>query len=60
MKPTSEELASLRRHVGDFTPDMVATLLRNIEYVITPEVSLYVPTLGQCDYAVTPGHAHPA
>ena len=60
MKPTLEELAILRRHVGDFTPDMVATLLRNIEFVITPEVSLYMPTLGQCDYAVTPAHTHPA
>ena len=60
MKPTPEELSILRRHVGDFTPAMVETLLRNIEFVITPEVSLYVPTLGQCDYAVTPGHTHPA
>ncbi len=60
MKPTPEELSILRRHVGDFTPAMVETLLRNIEYVITPELSLYVPTLGQCDYAVTSGHTHPA
>ena len=60
MKPTLEDLAILRRHVGDFTPAMVETLLRNIEFVLTPEVSLYVPALGQCDYAVAPGHAHPA
>ena len=60
MKPTPEELSILRRHVGDFTPAMVETLLRNIEFAITPEFSLYVPTLGQCDYAVTSGHTHPA
>ena len=60
MKPTPEELSILRRHVGDLTPAMLKTLLRNIEFVITPEVSLYVPTLGQCDYAVTSGHTHPA
>ena len=60
MNLTPEELSILRRHVGDFTPAMVETLLRNIEFVLTPELSLYVPTLGQCDYAVTPGHAHPA
>ena len=50
----------LRRHVGDLTPAMVDTLSRNIEYAITPELSLYVPTLGQCDYATMPGHVHPA
>ena len=60
MKLTPEELAILRRHVGNLTPAMLDTLLRNIEFVLTPEVSLYVPALGQCDYAVTPGHTHPA
>lgn len=60
MKPTSGELAILRRHVGVFTPAMIETLLRNIEFVITPELSLFVPTLGPCDYAVSPDHVHPA
>ena len=60
MKLSTEELALLRRHVGEFTPPMRATLLRNIEYVITRELSLFVPTLGSCDYAVMRGHVHPA
>ncbi len=60
MKPTPAELSILRRHVGEFTPAMVEALLRNIEFAIAPELSLYVPTLGQCDYAVTAGHTHPA
>lgn len=60
MKPTAGELAILRRHVGPFSPAMVGTLLRNIEFAITPELSLYVPALGQCDYAVIRGHVHPA
>jgi AraC family transcriptional regulator len=60
MKPTPDELAILHRHVGTFTPPMVKTLLRNIEFVLTPELSLFVPALGPCDYAVTRGHVHPA
>lgn len=57
---TAEERAILRRHVGELTRKMEETLLRNIEHAIGPGASVYVPVLGQCDYAAMPDHAHPA
>jgi AraC family transcriptional regulator len=33
---------------------------KNVECFLHPKVSLFIPSLGHCAYAVTPDHTHPA
>jgi AraC family transcriptional regulator len=56
---TKQDLANITRLVGRFTESQVATLLRNIEFYLSPEFGIFIPVAGYCDFAIMPNHAHP-
>lgn len=49
------ELAIIRRQVGEATPEQ----LRHVECFVAEPVSLFVPAVGPCGYALTRDHSHP-
>lgn len=52
---TENELAIIRSLVGEATPEQ----LRYVECFVARPVSLFVPAVGPCHYALTPDHSHP-
>lgn len=54
-----EETDIISRLVGDMNSDMQRIMFKNIECFLTPSLSIFVPTSGQCPYAVSPDHKHP-
>jgi AraC family transcriptional regulator len=46
----------VRRLVGDVTPEQ----LKFIDWTVAGNVGVFVPVAGQCGYAVTENHVHPA
>jgi AraC-like DNA-binding protein len=55
MQPTERELKIIRRLVGDATPEQ----LRYVECFVAEPVSLFVPAVGPCQYALARDHSHP-
>lgn len=55
-QPTTQEFDIIRRLVGEVTLGQ----LRYVECFIAEPVSLFVPAVGPCHYALSKGHAHPA
>jgi len=55
-QPTKLELEIIRRQVGDVAPEQ----LRYVECFIADPVSLFVPAVGPCHYALSKSHTHPA
>jgi len=53
--PTKRELAIIGRQVGEVTPEQ----LRYVECFVAEPVSLFVPAVGPCQYALSRDHAHP-
>jgi len=51
-----KELLQIRRFVGPVT----ASQLKYIECAVNETVGIFIPTVGQCGYAVTPRHTHPS
>jgi AraC family transcriptional regulator len=49
-------LHKVRRLVGPITEKQ----LRSVEYAVTDTVGVFIPATGQCGYAITPSHTHPA
>jgi AraC family transcriptional regulator len=49
-------METIRALVGDITD----APFEYVDYAVTRDVGLFVPVAGQCDYAVTPAHTHPA
>jgi len=52
---TERELAIIKRQVGEATPEQ----LRYVECFVAEPVSLFVPAVGPCQYALARNHAHP-
>lgn len=54
-QPTEKELAIIRCLVGEATPEQ----LRFVECFVAEPVSLFVPAVGPCQYALARDHSHP-
>lgn len=54
------DIEILNKLVGPISEKMATIMYRNIDSYLHPRVSLFMPSRGQCEYAVTPNHAHPA
>ena len=55
-----EDIAIMNSLVGQLTENTAELMSRNLECFLHPKVSLFIPSCGQCEYAVTPNHTHPA
>lgn len=60
MKFDHEDIDIMNKLVGQLTEKNVALMNKNLECFLHPKVSLFIPSCGQCIYAVTPSHTHPA
>ena len=54
-QPSASELAVIGRLVGEATPEQ----LRFVECFVAEPVSLFVPAVGPCHYALSRDHTHP-
>ena len=50
------ELEKIRNLVGDITEEN----LRNVDCYVSEHIGIFIPSVGYCDYAITPRHTHPA
>lgn len=55
-----ERLLVMNKLVGRMDGAMAENIQRNIDCFLHPNVSLFIPSCGQCAYAITPNHTHPA
>ncbi len=53
-------LEILNRLVGSLDEETGAQIYEKIDFFLHPQVSLFMPSSGQCKYAITPSHTHPA
>ncbi len=51
-----KEMMYIQRLVGDISEDD----LRYVDYYVSERISLFIPSVGFCQYAITPQHTHPA
>jgi hypothetical protein len=54
------DLYILNKLVGSIDTDRAAHIRSKIDCFFHPEVSLFIPASGQCEYAISPSHTHPA
>lgn len=50
----------MNRLIGPMDESTAALIYKNIDCFLHPKVSLFIPASGQCQYAITPSHTHPA
>lgn len=50
----------LNKLVGQLSENKVEMMKKNLDFFLHPKVSLFIPSCGQCAYAVTPNHTHPS
>lgn len=55
-----EDTQIINSLVGNMNEEMMKIMFSNIECFLHPSMSIFVPTSGQCPYAVSPDHSHPA
>lgn len=55
-----DDLEIMNRLVGPLDESTGALIYKNIDCFLHSEVSLFIPSIGQCKYAITPSHTHPA
>ncbi len=55
-----DDLEILNRLVGLLDEDTKTQIYEKIDCFLHPQVSLFMPSSGQCKYAITPSHTHPA
>lgn len=60
MNLNDTDLELLNRLVGPLSEHTAAMIKKKIDCFLHPKVSLFIPSSGQCEYAVTPNHIHPA
>jgi Transcriptional regulator containing an amidase domain and an AraC-type DNA-binding HTH domain len=60
MKISRNNIEILNRLVGVLDENTGALIYENIDCFLHPLVSLFIPSSGQCQYAITPSHTHPA
>lgn len=54
------ELEILHKLIGAMDETTASMMKQNIDFFLHPCVSLFIPSSGQCNYALTPSHTHPA
>lgn len=54
------EIEILNELVGPLSAKTADMIMKKIDCFLHPKVSLFIPSLGQCEYAITPSHTHPA
>jgi Transcriptional regulator containing an amidase domain and an AraC-type DNA-binding HTH domain len=57
---SKDDLDIVNRLVGPMDESTAAHIYKNVDCFLHPKVSLFIPASGQCRYAVTPSHTHPA
>lgn len=57
MKINSDSLRKARKLVGK---DVSEHDLRHVDCYVSDEIGLFIPSVGFCEYAITPQHVHPA
>lgn len=55
-----DEVDILNKLVGPISTNTAHAIMGKIDCFFYPEVSLFMPSSGQCEYAITPSHTHPA
>lgn len=60
MEFTPDDMNILNRLVGQLTEETVEMMGKNLECFFHPKVSLFIPSLGPCKYALSPSHTHPS
>lgn len=46
--------------VGPTTKAVFQNIKKNVQMYVTPKLSLFIPFLDYCDYAISPEHTHPS
>lgn len=54
-KKVNKELDNIRALVGNVTVED----LKNVDYYIGDRLSIFIPSVGYCQYAIKPNHTHP-
>jgi AraC-like DNA-binding protein len=60
MKYNYSDVDILNHLVGKVSDHIAAMMEQNLECFLHPKVSLFVPSSGQCEYAIMPSHIHPS
>lgn len=60
MSFTYLDIDIMNKLVGSMSAQMADMIKKKIDCYLHPKVSLFVPASGQCVYATTPSHTHPA
>ncbi len=55
-----KDMETLNRLVGELDENTRNQIYENIDCFLHPLVSMFLPSRGQCKYAITPSHTHPA
>lgn len=60
MKFDQNEIAILNKLVGQISENTAHMMNKALDCFLHPQVSLFIPSNGHCEYAITPSHTHPA
>lgn len=60
MSFSKEEMEIVKSLVGNVTCDMAEIMENNLECFFHKKVTVFIPSKGQCPYAISPSHTHPA
>ena len=55
-----EKIELLNRLVGNIDERTAEIMFSRLECFLHPLVSIFIPATGQCPFAVSPNHTHPA
>lgn len=55
-----DNFAIFKALVGPVSEAGYRNIAKNIEMYMTPDLSIFIPVLDYCDYAISPRHKHPA
>ena len=57
---SQSDFETMNRLVGKMDMATAGMMKKNIDYFLEERVGLFIPASGQCKYATTPNHTHPA
>lgn len=60
MKLSNEKVKLLNQLIGQMSTDTTTQIISKNDCFLHSKVSVFIPSYGQCDYAITPNHTHPA
>lgn len=60
MKLDAARIEIINNLVGSVTAHTAEMMSRNLDCFLHPKLSLFIPSRGQCEYALTENHTHPA